>query len=103
MTLRTFTITFTGSAQQLSSLLTTEQDVPVYAMDIQAEPGNANACYVGDSTVSTSNGIRIPVPVTSVPEAPYRIGDFGSPQLLLSDVYMIGNAAQGARILVFAQ
>lgn len=102
MTLRSYAITFSGSAQALSTLLTaTVQDVEVYAVDIQADAGNANAFYVGDSAVTSSTGIRVPVPVSSVPEPPYRIGDFGTPRLRLADVYVLGTASQKARVLVF--
>ena len=102
MTLRSLTLTFSGSAQALSTLLSaTVADVPVYAVDIQADNNNSNVFYVGGSDVDANKGIEIPIPVSSVPEAPYRIGDFGGRNLYLRDVYVLGTASQTAHILVF--
>jgi hypothetical protein len=102
MTLKNYTLTFSGSAQSLSTLLAaTVEDVEVYAIDIQADTGNANVCYVGAADVAAGTGIRIPVPVTTVPEPPYRIGDFGTPKIRMANVYMLGTASQKAHILVF--
>ena len=103
MTLRTAVLTLNGSAQALSSILAEGvQDIAVYAIDLQADAGNANAVYVGASDVSATNGIRIPVPVSSVPEAPYRIGSFEETTVALGDVYVIGTNTQKLRVLVFA-
>lgn len=103
MTLRSAVITFSGSVQLLSTALAAGvTDVAVYAVDIQADAGNAAVFHVGSPTVSATDGIRIPVPDTSVPAPPYRIGDFGGRNLELKDVGIIGTAGQKARVLVFA-
>lgn len=103
MTLRSYAMTFNGSAQQLSSLLTAGVlDVPVYCVDIQADPANSNPIYVGGSDVSASVGIRIPVPLDSIPEPPYRIGDAADADMRLGDVYVLGTNGEKARILIFA-
>lgn len=103
MTLRSYALTFTGSAQALSSLLAAGVlDVPTYCVDIQADPANANPFYVGGSGVTSSTGIRVPVPVDSIPEPPYRIGDSADADLRLGDVYLLGTLNEKARILVFA-
>lgn len=103
MTIRTFEIEFDGSAQSLDTLLAaTVQDVAVYAVDIQAHASNSNTFTVGGSTVSANLGIVIPTPVSNIPEAPYRVGDFGGKSLYLKDIFVFGTSTQKARILVFA-
>ena len=103
MTLRSYVLTLNGSIQQLSTLLAaTVQDVPVYCIDLQCDAANANAVYVGASDVDANKGIRLPVPVSSVPEAPYRIGSFDEANVYMADVFVIGTNSQKLRVLVFA-
>lgn len=103
MTLRSFTLTFTGSAQNLGALLTGGiLDSKVYCIDIQADPANTAVFYVGGPDVTADNGIQIPIPDNDIPEPPYRVGDAATSDMAMRDVYVLGTLNEKARILVFA-
>jgi len=102
MTLRSGVVTFTGAAQSLASILGTGVlDASAYAVDIQADSANAAVFYVGGADVAATNGMRIPIPVSSVPSPPYRIGDFNAKGLKLADIYVLGTTNQKAHVLAF--
>lgn len=48
------TVTSAGTKQRLTSTSTS-----VYAIEIQADKDNVGSVYIGDSTLTTSNGIEL--------------------------------------------
>lgn len=95
----TVTISVTTSFQ-LSSVVTVGD--PIKFIALQADAGNAGAIFVGGTagTLSSSDyGIRIPVPVTSVPAAPIQIGPH--PGLLSAgEIYIVGTTTDKLHVLV---
>jgi hypothetical protein len=87
-------ITFTGSPQQVSSR------GAIRELHIQADPANLNPFYVGGPDVSSTNGIIIPTPVAGLSAAPYIIDGFDDGRLEAVDVWVVGTAAEKARLML---
>jgi hypothetical protein len=68
-----------GTSEQI-----TASAISVYAVFIQAEPTNTGKIYVGDSTVTSSNGVVLS------PGCAYTIDakEWGVNEILLSDIYV---------------
>lgn len=64
---------------------------------IEADDGNSNAAFIGDSTVTTANGIRL----TNSATVPGRmeLGPFQSNLLNLSDLYAAGTQNEKVNVL----
>lgn len=106
MALRDWTLTLSGAAQQLSSLLTVPQrggvnDEALRTILLQADGANANAIFVGSSSAvsSTAYGVQIVIPTSNVPAAPIEMSWSHSGPVKLSDFWVIGTAGQKLHIL----
>lgn len=91
MTSKHYVLTLNGSAQQLSSVLGGDADDAKAAIWIQPRGTNVNLIYVGtsNSVTSTNYGIRLEVPVSGVPQAPFNFGEFaGNLELFRSPLKM---------------
>lgn len=88
--LQTFTVTLDGTVQQLSA---SAQDGPIRVVSVQPDTANSAAAYVGGSAVaSTEFMVRLPVPVSNEPCAPWILDGFEGGWLYLSDLYVKGTA-----------
>jgi len=89
-----YVLTLNGSAQDLNTLLSnTNDDQLVSSISFQPAAANAGAVFIGGSntTVSaTSYAVRLPVPDSSVPSAPYMIDAYRGGGLSLTDFSVIG-------------
>jgi hypothetical protein len=97
-----YVLTLTGSAQALSTVSGATVDT-VRTVSMQPGTANANPVYVGASGVSsTVFGVRLEVPVTNIPPAPFMLGETQSQigHFKLSDVYVIGTNAEKLHLLV---
>lgn len=105
-----FNLTLTGAPQNLltaatpatgTSVAAQTANRPLRAIHLQAAGANSGAIFVGDDAQvsSTDYGVRIPVPATSVPAAPFSFGDFESGPLKLQDVWVIGTGDDVLHIL----
>jgi hypothetical protein len=98
-----YTLTLTGSAQALSTA-TSASAATVRTVTIQQDPANTHVAYVGASSALTSAawGVRLPAPVAGEPAAPFMLGDTQSQHghFKLSDVYVLGTAAEKLHLLV---
>ena len=100
--IRSYQLTLDATVQQLSDVVPAGlsgdlmEGNPLFAwIDLQADDGNSNPVYVGDSGVSAVNhGVRIPTPTTGVPDPPWRSE---GPQHL-SALYVIGTNAEKLNI-----
>lgn len=101
--MKDFTLTLTGSAQQLSSVLSdaARDNIPWQSLHIQPDAANANPVYVGttSSVSSSSHGVRLPAASGGVPPAPYIFEAVGQQQLRLSAIYVIGTNTEKLHIL----
>lgn len=98
--------TLSGSAQNLLALLYGLPLIPANDhsccfLSLQSDPNATGAIFIGDENLTTTDyGVRLPVPVTSIPAAPYVIGpSSGESPLKLSSVYVIGTAADKLHVL----
>jgi hypothetical protein len=98
--------TLSGSAQNLLALLfpaapTAANDFACTYIALQADPAAAAAIFVGEEGVTTTDyGVRIPIPATSVPAAPFAIGpSAGEAPVKLSSIYVVGTAADKLHVL----
>lgn len=90
-----YTITLSASATNFSAADAARADVPIISIDIQADPANANAAFIGGPGVTTTDyGTRISVPVSGVPDPPYPMGSGAKGKITLSDIYAVGTAGQ---------
>lgn len=92
-----YVVTFTGSAQNLSTALGV--DYELRSIEVQPESTNGAACFVGFASDPNVTGIRLPAPVDSIPCAPWKPFD-GSPHeyIKLSDLYVYGTNGQKLRV-----
>jgi hypothetical protein len=98
----------TGVPKQLSSVLAGgELDRAKSAIWLQPRGSNTALIYLGtsDTTSSTSYGVRLEIPVSSVPPAPFNPGEFsGTPMafrspLRLGDFWVLGTTGDFLHIL----
>lgn len=106
-----FNLTLTGAVQNLltaataatgTSVAAQTANRPLRTLHLQAGVGNAGVIYVGDDDqVSSSDyGVSIPIPVTSIPAAPFTVGDYsGEGPLKLQDFFVKGTANDVLHVL----
>lgn len=89
MRFQQLTVTLTGAAQQL--VLLAGGKTPLRSISIQADPANAAVVKIGDSRITSSDyAIILPIPTSSVPAAPFIVGDIENGALYLEDLYVLG-------------
>lgn len=99
--IRHHTLTMTGSAQQLSAAIADALPLPIRTISLQPYAANAAVAYVGGPGVSsTSYGVRLEIPVTSIPPAPFVLGEFQTGWVKLEDLYVNGANGEKLSILV---
>lgn len=104
-----YTITMTGSAQNLATVLKTALGVnfpginnKLRFLSIQAAPANAAVAYVGGVQRTLTNadyGYRIEIPVTNIPYAPTVI-ETGPGVIALGDIQVLGTNNEKLHILI---
>lgn len=89
-----YTVTLTGSAQNL------ETDLPAGTPDrcrtliLQVDPSNSGLVYVGGSGLTDSNfAFSLPIPVGGKAAPPFMLGDYETTVLRLDDIYVLGSAS----------
>lgn len=102
MALAHHVLTLNGSAQALSTIsgATTKA---IRTVTLQPGAANTGAVYVGGSTVSSTDyGVRLEVPVSTVPPPPMIFADTQSQygHFKLSDMYVIGTNNEKLHLLV---
>lgn len=104
-------VTLTGTTNSLNlgtlidALGVESADATCIILDLQPLGANAGIVYIGGrraGSVTTSNyGARLEIPVTTIPQAPYRwFGDFRGPGMF-SDVLLTGT--NNDKVSVFYQ
>jgi len=80
---RHYVLTLNGAAQQLSSALGGDEDRQLSAVWLSPRGSNANLIFIGGSATltSTNYGVRLEIPVSSVPQAPFNPGEFAGGSL----------------------
>jgi hypothetical protein len=100
----------TGTPIQLSTALslTTTKHPQYQALWMQPRGTNTALIYIGsDNTVSSTNyGVRLEIPVSTIPQAPFNPGDFSSGRgygnkspIKLSDIWVLGTTGDNLHIL----
>lgn len=101
--IRDFTITLSGSAQQLSTACVgAGADLLCMMLELQPHGTNAAEIYVGGtSSVSSSvYGTRLEAADSGIPPAPWRASSDGLNSILqLSDFYVIGTATEKLHVM----
>lgn len=95
-------ITLTGGVtpNQLA-LPSVDIAVPLREIAIQADPANAGVMYIGGPNVTSTNyGVIVPIPVSSIPSAPFVLGEFDDGSVSLGAFYVLGTANDKVHILV---
>ena len=99
------TLTGTSNVLNLGTLLQAAgvqlANTQVAFMELQPFGANSGIVYIGASvTMSTTNyGTRLEIPVSTVPQAPYRLPDTMLP-CALEDVYLIGTNTDKVSVLM---
>lgn len=100
-----YTLTLSGVAQPLSSVLANPaiggpDDEPRVSLFLQPDGGNGNPVFVGGSSAvsSTLFGVRLAIGAAGVPPDALKLEPAMSP-IRLSDIWVIGTAAQKLHIL----
>ena len=102
-----YTLTLTGAAQPLTSLLAAADQSVGGANDyglrqilFQADPANSSAVYIGaDATVSSSaHGFSLDP--TQASQLPVALGPFETGPLRLSDFWVLGSNAEKLHVTV---
>lgn len=86
-------VTLGAGATQL-----TADDVPARQIIAEADDGNADAAFMGDSGVTAANGIRL-TPSATVPGRA-ELGPFSGAPVNANEVFFIGTAAELVNVLV---
>jgi hypothetical protein len=95
-----YTLTLTGGAQRVSTVMNQADGVRIRKISFQAGAANAAAVYIGGPGVSdTDYGVRIPIPVSTVPEAPYLYED-PDEGLTLGNIYVFGANTEKLHLLI---
>lgn len=104
-----YTLTLTGAAQQLSSVLADPtvggpNDEPLESLLLQPDGGNGNPIFVGGSSAvsSTLFGVRLAIGTGGVPPDPLKLEPTMGP-LRLSDLWVIGTATQKLHLLAIGR
>lgn len=94
MSLLRIQVTLGAGATQL-----TTEHVPARHIIAEADDGNADPAFMGDSGVTTANGIRLNFSATAPGRA--ELGPFsGDAPLNANEVFFIGTAAELVNVLV---
>jgi hypothetical protein len=104
MAIKSGVITFSGAAQALNATdALNVGDEAIQWMALQPDGANGAACYLGNSTVSATTGIRFEAGAAGVPPAPFQISESMRPGTSnpprLSEFFVFGTAAQKLRVL----
>ena len=87
------TLTLTGTAQALSAAYpSVPTRIPLRSLSLQGGEANTGAAYIGGAGVTTTAwGVRIPVPVTSEPAAPFILPpEMANGEVYLDELYAVG-------------
>lgn len=99
--IRHHTLTMTGSAQQLSAAITDALKGPIRTISLQPYATNAAVAYLGGPGVSASSyGVRLEIPASSIPQAPFVLGEYAPGWVKLEELYVIGANAEKLSVLV---
>lgn len=91
-------MTLDGTAQALSAGIPAGGSIR--SLSLQPGAANTNAVFVGGPGVSaTVYGVRLPVPVTSIPPAPFLLEDLEG-KMSLEEVYVIGTNGEKLHLLL---
>lgn len=95
------TVTLSGAAESLSSILTAlgwvsgTYEPGMRAVWLQPDGANNAVIYVGGAGVTNTDfGFRLEAGATGIPPAPFSFGEMAERQLYLSEIYVLGTAAQ---------
>lgn len=91
------TVTFTGSAQRLS----TDDDLTLDSIEFHPDPANTMPCYVGfnSSVTSSAYAVRLPAPDAQGEPPPPWLKTFRDHHAVsLSDIYVIGTLDEKVHI-----
>jgi len=91
------TVTFTGSAQRLS----TDDTETLNRIEFHVDPANTMPCYVGysDAVTSAAYAVRLPAPDgQGEPPPPWLIEFDDRHAVALSDIYVIGTLNEKVHI-----
>lgn len=97
---RQYNLTLTAAAQPLSNALPALEDevvenVGFRQLKLQADDGNSNIIFVGDSEVSlTSFAFCLPSPPGNVPLPTENLGPFEAGPIKLSEIFAIGTVGE---------
>ena len=98
-----FNLTLDASIQPLSDVLALAdgQVEPSFReLQLQADDGNTNPIFIGDSEVSaTVFASFIPLPPANIPGAPLRLGPYEAGPLKLSEIFAVGTDSEVLNIL----
>jgi hypothetical protein len=96
-------LTLTGSAQRLSSFAAIGTKT-VRAITFQAGVSNGAPIYITtDATITlsaTDYDVRLPVPVTSIPAAPFMCGDQVVDTLSTAQFWVLGTNNEKLHVMV---
>lgn len=104
--LRHYTLTLSGSAQRLSSLVAavdSQFDDQLGVCWLQPDGGNGNPIYVGgsDAITSSSYGFRLEAAASTIPPAPFSFGELEPGRnLKLSELYVLGTSDEKLHVAV---
>jgi len=99
-----FTLTFSGAAQRLSSVLTNPavggpDDLSIQLLTLQPDTANAAACYVGGTSAVSATLYGFALPVGSGNPAPLVLS-LAQARARLSDFWVFGTSGQKLHILL---
>lgn len=110
MAFKDFQLTLSGTADQLSSAVSTVsgqpdapgRNPPCLMISIQADDGNSNPFVIGGSnTVTTdTHGLYINAPATAVPDRAYLFYGTHEHPIYLSDLWADGTNGEIVNILI---
>jgi hypothetical protein len=92
-------LTLDSTIQRLSSAFGAQDVLNVRQLWIQPGAANAGVVYVGGKDVASTNSIRLEIPDTSIPQAPFSFGEYPQGDLSIADVYVVGTNTDTLRIL----
>lgn len=100
--IKTLVLTLNGNAQQLvtpNDAIT--GDVSALQVWLQPDTANTNPILVGaDANVATTYGVRLEAPVTTIPPAPFSLGELHPPRFVpLSAIWVKGTNTEKLRVL----
>jgi len=101
--IRDYTITLTGSAQNLATVCVGPVDQQIMMLELQPGGGNANEVYVGGTSAVSSSlyGTRLEAADTGIPPAPWRATSDGLTALLtLGDFWVIGTNTEKLHVMI---